>query len=259
MSTRHRIGLIVPSSNVTIETEMPMLMQRHSSARFSFHSSRMTMRHVSIEELATMNSQQARCVDELGDAGVDAVLYGCLVALMAQDYDAHRRAECSVTEQFSGRGLTPQVTSSAGALLNALDALGATRVAAVTPYMRPLAEKVVTYLGAAEIDVVDWRTLEVADNAEVGRIPPERILAAAESLDLSDVDALIISLCVQMPSLEIIAEAEHRFGLPVLSAATAAAYTLLCRLDLDPVLPGAGQLLAGKLTSGNPIPLGQVP
>jgi maleate isomerase len=63
-----------------------------------------------------------------------------------------------------------------------------------------------------------------------------------------------------MPSLDLITEAERRFGLPVLSAATAGAYTLLRRLDLDPTLPGAGQLLAGKPTSDNPIPtLEEVP
>jgi len=115
--------------------------------------------------------------------------------------------------------------------------------------MLPLAEKVVAYLRAAGTEVVDWRALEVADNAEVGRIPAERILAAAEQLDLGAADGLIISLCVQMPSLELITEAERRFGLPVLSAATAGAYTLFRHLDLDPVLPDAGQILTARPTA----------
>ena len=41
------------------------------------------MGQVTAAELAAMNVQAARCVDEVGDAGVDAVLYGCLVAVMA--------------------------------------------------------------------------------------------------------------------------------------------------------------------------------
>ena len=44
--TTHRIGLIVPSSNVTVETEVPALLARHEGARFSFHASRMRMAHV---------------------------------------------------------------------------------------------------------------------------------------------------------------------------------------------------------------------
>lgn len=43
----HRIGLVVPSSNVTVETELPALLSRHSEADFSFHASRMRMHTVS--------------------------------------------------------------------------------------------------------------------------------------------------------------------------------------------------------------------
>jgi maleate isomerase len=49
--TAHRIGLVVPSSNVTVETEIPALLARHAGARFSFHSSRMRMHTVSPEQL----------------------------------------------------------------------------------------------------------------------------------------------------------------------------------------------------------------
>ena len=242
----HRIGLVVPSSNVTVETELPELLGRHESASFSFHASRMRMLAVSAEELVAMNAQRVRCVDELADAGVDALLYGCLVAIMAQAPDEHRRVDAAIATQLAERDVPAQVASSAGALVEALRALEASRIALVTPYMRPLAEKVVAYLEGQGFTVADWRALEVADNAEVGRIPGERVMDAARSLDLAGVDALVISACVQMPSLGLVAPAEEEFGLPVVSAATAAAYTLLTRLGLSPVLPGAGSLLGGR-------------
>jgi maleate isomerase len=241
----HRIGLVVPSSNVTVETEVPALLAGHAEARFSFHASRMRMHQVSPEQLRAMNGQRERCVDELGDAGVDALLYACLVALMAQGPGEHQRTERAVTDQLAGRGQHPAVLSSAGALVEGLTALGARRIALVTPYLRPLAEQVVDYLRAEGFEVHDWAALEVADNAEVGCIPGERVLAAARGLDLTGVDALVISACVQMPSLALIGPAEAEFGLPVLSAATAGAYTLLRALDLAPRLPGAGRLLDG--------------
>ncbi|GAA3546132.1 maleate isomerase [Amycolatopsis ultiminotia] len=236
----HRIGLVVPSSNVTVETEVPALLSRHAG-QFSFHASRMRMHRVTPEELAAMNAQRERCVDELADAGVDAVLYACLVAVMAQGAGEHRRVEKAIREQLPDTG----ILSSAGALVEALHALGAQRIALVTPYLRPLAEQVVAYLDAEGFAVVDWAALEVGDNAEVGCIPGDRVMAAARGLDLSGADALVISACVQMPSLDLIAPAEAEFGLPVLSAATAGAYALLASLGLDPVLPGAGRLLDG--------------
>lgn len=245
----HRIGLVVPSSNVTVETELPALLSRHGVSRFSFHSTRMRMHTVSPEQLAAMNAQRERCVMEIADASPDVILYACLVALMVGGPGEHQRVESAVAEQLAAGGSPALIRSSAGALVEGLHALGAKRIALVTPYLRPLAEKVVEYLESEGFTVADWRALEVADNAEVGCIPGDRVMAAARSLDLDGVDALVISACVQMPSLDLIDSAEREFGVPVLSAATAGAYSLLRSLGLTVAIPGAGGLLRADLAS----------
>lgn len=247
MST-HRIGLVVPSSNVTVETEMPALLARHPSAEFSFHSTRMRMHTVSPAGLAAMNAQRERCVLEIADASPEVILYACLVAVMVGGRGEHRRVESAVAEQLATGGSEALVRSSAGALTEGLRALGARRVALVTPYLKPLAQQVVDYLEAEGFEIADWRALEVSDNNEVGCIPGERVMAAARSLDLSDVDALVLSCCVQMPSLSLIEPAEQEFGIPVLSAATAGAYSILRSLGLDVSIDGAGSLLRARAT-----------
>lgn len=240
-----RVGLVVPSSNVTVETEMPALLRRHPDAAFSFHSTRMRMARVSPEQLAAMNAQRERCVLEIADASPDVILYACLVALMAVGPGEHQRVEGLVAEQLATGGSEAKVRSSAGALVEGLAALGARRIALVTPYMRPLAEKVVAYLEAEGLEVADWRALEVEDNHAVGCIPGEQVMAAARSLDLTGVDALVISACVQMPSLDLVEPAERELGVPVLSAATAGAYSILRAAGLPVAIPGAGSLLRG--------------
>jgi maleate isomerase len=239
----HRVGLVVPSSNVTVETELPALLRRHPQASFSFHSARMRMRTVSAQQLAAMNAQRERCIMEIADAGPDVILYACLVALMAGEPGEHQRTEGAIAEQLATGGSPALVRSSAGALIEALTALKAKRIAIVTPYLRPLAAKVVGYFEASGFEVADWRALEVAGNAEVACISGERVMAAARSLDLSGTDALVISACVQMPSLPLVEAAEREFGLPVLSAATAGAYSLLRGLRLPIAIPDAGRLL----------------
>jgi maleate isomerase len=238
-----RIGLVVPSSNVTVETEMPQLLGRHPEAAFSFHASRMRMHTVSPEQLRAMNAQRERCILELGDAGVDAILYACLVAVMVGGPGEHERVESAITEQLSTGGASAAVLSSAGALSEGLKALNARRIALVTPYTLPLAKQVVAYLEAEGFDVADWRALEVDDNEQVGRISGDRVMSAARDLDLTGVDALVISACVQMPSLDLVQAAEDEFGIPVLSAATAGTYTLLRKLGLAVNIPAAGSLL----------------
>src|SRR3546814_20623192 len=86
MKINYRVGQIVPSSNITMETEIPaMLTARHEVApeRFTFHSSRMRMRKVTKDELEAMDRQADRCAAELSDAQVDVLGYACLVAIMS--------------------------------------------------------------------------------------------------------------------------------------------------------------------------------
>ncbi|MEV6007839.1 Asp/Glu racemase [Streptomyces sp. NPDC051976] len=238
-----RVGLVVPSSNVTVETEMPRLLARAEGADFTFHSSRMRMHAVTPAQLRAMNAQSERCVMEIGDAGVDIVLYACLVAIMASGRGEHRNVEFAAAEQLGTGGSDAKVLSSAGALVTALKALDAERVALVMPYMKPLAEKVVDYVEAEGFTVTDWCALEVADNSDVGCIPGHRVMDAARSLDLSSADVLVISACVQMPSLDLVQSAEVELGLPVVSAATAGAFAILRSLGLPVNIPDAGSLL----------------
>jgi maleate isomerase len=84
MKTLYRIGQIVPSSNITMETEIPAMLQARQlirPERFTFHSSRMRMNEVSKDELASMDGESDRCALELSDAQVDVMGYACLVAI----------------------------------------------------------------------------------------------------------------------------------------------------------------------------------
>jgi maleate isomerase len=243
-----RIGLIVPSSNTTMETEIPDMFRRRSAVApetFTFHSSRARLQHVTREELWQMVCDSDRCALELSDARVDAVAYACLVALMSQRAGFHREAEERLGQVAAGNGAPVPVVSSAGALVDAIKALGATRVALIAPYLKPIAAQVVDYLRESGIDVVDHISLEVSSNVEVGRLDPLRLVDIAQTLDTSDAEALVLSACVQMPSLPAIQQAEDRLRLPVLSASTATAFGLLRALGLPTVVPDAGRLLAG--------------
>jgi maleate isomerase len=245
VSRRFRIGLIVPSSNTTIETELPELFRRRELAspeRFSFHSARMRMTEVTPEALAAMDQQSDRCAVELADAECDVVAYACLVAIMAAGNGAHVAAAERLSQAASTRRPTPVVTS-AGALSEAIKAIGARRVALVAPYLPPLTQRVIAYLDDQGIDVVDSISLGVADNRQVGRLDPGNLPSLARQLDLTQAEAIVLSACVQMPSLPAIPEVEAWSGLPVLSAATATAWQLLTTLRLDSAIPNAGSLL----------------
>lgn len=250
MTTRtYRIGQIVPSSNTTMETEIPAMLRARElvrpGERFTFHSSRMRMHKVTLEELRAMNQEGHRCAAELADARVDVLSTACLVAIMAMGTGYHRETERELTRTVRDNGCNAPVLTSAGALVEGLQLLGAKRVALLAPYMRPLAEKVVGYVESEGITVADWRCFEIPDNLEVGRRDPAQLLQDVTALDLRNVDAVVLSACVQMPSLPAVQLVEDRLGIPVTSTAICTTRVMLDRLGLEPIVPNAGALLAG--------------
>ncbi len=246
---RYRIGQIVPSSNTTMETEIPALLrmrERVSPERFTFHSSRMRMKHVTPEELAAMDRDSDRCALELSDAQVDVLGYACLVAIMSMGPGYHRVSESRLHERTVQNAAPAPVVTSAGALISGIQTLSAKVVSVVCPYMKPLAKRVVDYLENEGITVKDYLALEVPDNLAVGRLDPNNLLEVSSRVDRTGIDALVLSACVQMPSLPVIEAAEIKYDRPVISAAVCTTHQMLKRLKLDTHVPGGGTLLSGK-------------
>jgi maleate isomerase len=247
MSSMHRIGLLVPSSNTTMETEVPELLRAREAEQpadtFSFHSARLRMEDVTPEGLRAMNEETGRAAIELADLRPDVVATACLVAIMAQGPGSHHAAEAEIEAVLERERAAAPVVSSAGALVDALHALGARRIGIVAPYLEELTKLVVAYLDDAGIEVADAISLEVPDNRAVAALDPHELEGHWQRLDLRSCDALVLSACVQMRSLDVLEEVERRSGLPTVSAATATTWAILRALDLEPVAPGAGALL----------------
>jgi maleate isomerase len=206
----------------------------------------MRMMHVTPEELKKMDVDSDRCALELSDARCDVLAYACLVAIMCQGAGYHRTSESRLKKTVESNGAPTPIVSSAGALVEGVKTMGFKRVAIITPYMKPLTQQVVDYLQSEDIEVTDSISLEVSDNLAVGRLDPLNLIGHADRLDISNADAVVLSACVQMPSLPAIQAVEDRLGKPVLSAATSTVYRILKTLGLNTQVPNAGYLLSGK-------------
>ena len=210
---------------------------------FSFHSARLRMEDVTPEALRAMNEETERATAELADVRPDVVATACLVAIMAQGPGSHRAAEAEIESILEHEHARAPVVSSAGALVDALHALGARRIGIVAPYLEELTRLVIAYIEDTGIEVADAISLEVSDNRAVAALDPYDLEQHWQRLDLRGCDALVLSACVQMRSLEVLEEVERSSGLPTVSAATATTWAILRALDLEPVAPGAGALL----------------
>jgi maleate isomerase len=246
MKNSYRIGQIVPSSNTTMETEIPFIFkerEKHFSEKFTFHSSRMRMHSVTLEELQSMNKHTERCAAELADARVDLMSTACLVAIMAQGPGFHRQVELDMDRAVKLANAESKVMTSAGALIYGLKKMNAKKISFLAPYMKPLTEKVVNYIEAEGIEVVDRLSFEISDNLSVGLKNPMELLDDVKKLNTANVDVVVLSACVQMQSVPAIDQAEKMLEKPVVSTSICTVRNMLDLLDLDYSIPGFGQLL----------------
>ncbi|KAA0575181.1 Asp/Glu racemase [Azospirillum sp. B21] len=236
-----RIGQIVPSSNTTMETEVPAFLRAYAANTdgldFTFHSSRMRMKHVRKEELAAMDADSHRCARELSDAPIDVAGYACLVAIMAMGLGYHRRSEKNLMRIAAEEGQPYPVVTSAGALVSELRHMGCRKAALIMPYSDELARTVVEYVEAEGIEVADYRNFSVANNLDVGRIPGSRLLEALREMSGAGADVTVLSACVQMPSLDSLDEARRLSRMPVTSTAECTARAMLRTVGLPVETP----------------------
>ena len=100
MKQNYRIGQIVPSSNTTMETEIPLMLRGREAIapeRFSFHSSRMRMQEVTKEELEAMDRDSDRCAtfDNFRSNAVRMKRAALFVDVHTVRLDANRRNVCA--------------------------------------------------------------------------------------------------------------------------------------------------------------------
>jgi len=246
---KYRIGQIVPSSNITMEREVPAIFAGRMEVlpeRFSFHSSRVRMHRVVAEELERMNRDMGRCAVELADARVDVMSTACLVATMCMGMGYHRKVIDDLGSAVADAPYRPQIMTSAGALVDELKDFGARRISLMAPYSDALTKTVVDYIEHEGIEVKDVMNFSILDNLEVGERDPLQLLEDVKRLDVKGVDTVVLSACVQMPSLPAIEQAQRALGIPVTSTAICTARQMLRKLGLAPQAPRAGAYLGSQ-------------
>ena len=141
----YRIGQIVPSSNTTMETEIPAMLRAREAVepeRFTFHSSRMRMQKVTKEELEAMD----RGLRPLRRRTGGRARRRARLRMPGRDHEYGKglspRSEERLQRRTREAGGAAPVVTSAGALVDGLKTLGAKRVSILAPYMKPLTKLV---------------------------------------------------------------------------------------------------------------------
>ncbi len=221
--------MIVPASNTNAEPDCQLL----APPDVTLHVTRSGGYDVdAIPDSAEMRrfSRQAlnQQIEMLRDARVEIIAYACTSATLA-DGPGYDRDFCAEIERKSG---LPAVTT-AGALVEAVADIGASRVAFTSPYVPALARESIDFLQQCGIEVVAEAGFEHdLSNLEQNALTPEDAYRMGLAADREEAEALVIS-CTDYRALEAVSALEGQLGKPVVTSNSALMYVCLKRLGID--------------------------
>jgi arylmalonate decarboxylase len=229
--TRH-FGVLIPSTNTTVEIEcrlLPATCQAHvgrllSSGRGSFSPSR-------DEDI----DYQSRL---LGTAKVEiVVLAQTSASLSADDYDD------VVTRRMSAGAGVPAITS-AQALGRAVRALGARRIAIVSPYSDAVNGRAARYFETTHgLQTIALEGFGATDAYAIGQLGPQNARDAFARIDRPEIEVFVVP-GGNFPTMSSIAAWEGEFGKPVVTTNQASFWAVLRAFKAADRLPAFGRLLA---------------
>jgi maleate isomerase len=167
----------------------------------------------------------ARGCAEVAEADPGATAYLCTSASFIRGL----AGEAELRAVMERAGARTAITAS-GALLDALAALGAQRVAVATPYDGDLTARLAAFLAEAGHEVVGTSRLEL--RGDIWRVRPDSVQALVEALPLAAADAVVIS-CTNLPTYDILPRLEQVAGRPVVSANLATIWASLRAVGAD--------------------------
>jgi maleate cis-trans isomerase len=237
-AVRRRIGVMVPSTNTTCESDFNMVVPRG----ITVHGQRLWMTNEANGDDAykRMNAEIETGARYLATAKVDVVAYGCTTGSFYKGpgWDREMLALISREAGVPAVATTPSV-------VDALRAFGARRLSVATPYPDWNNQRLRAYLEAQGFEVlnVDGEPhAAAAGNQGINDEPPESVVEFAARVCRPEADALLCS-CTAWRSVEAVDALERRTGKPVVTSNQATIWAALRALGLEQPIRGFGRLL----------------
>jgi maleate isomerase len=209
--SRGIVGIGVPQANPTVEQELFALRP----AGLSLVTTRLTSQAESLEQrLLDYLYETPHYAGRYDDLSIDAFGIACTGSsyLVGPDEDARLAADLSVQLGYP-------VVTAAVAIRRSLSALGARRIAIVSPYPDWLGEKALSFWRAAGFEIGGYSQVALAgENVHaIYELGSADALAAARQLDTDSLDAIVFT-GTGMPSLGALTPLHEETGLPVMSS-----------------------------------------
>ena len=227
---RGRIGLLVPSTNYTVEMEF----HRAIPEGVSVHTARCELR-----DTASTEADRVAAILEMGKgvalaarrvAGVrpKVIAWACTAGSFMKGI-GH---DLELIEQVERETEITAITTST-AVVDALKMLNLRRIAVATPYIERIDQEEKAFLEKSlpGLEVVKIKGLGIMTGYEKGTLEPYSAYTAAREVDSPTADGLFIS-CTAWRTFEIIEQLENDLGKPVITSNQATLWASLKTLGI---------------------------
>jgi maleate isomerase len=229
---RH-FGVLIPSTNTTVEIEYSRLLPPD----LQVHVGRLG-KGGNTPFSPSLDADVAYQAKLLGTAKVEVVaLAQTSASLFADDYDV-------VTVQRMQEGAGVPALTSAVAIGQAVRALGARRIALVSPYSQEVIGRAKRYYESRHgLEVLAMEGFGATDAYAIGQLGAENARDAFARIGRPEIEVLVVP-GGNFPTMAHIAAWEQEFGKPVITTNQAALWAMLQVMRIGDPLPGLGRLLA---------------
>ncbi len=234
-----KIGMVVLSSDYTIDYEFRQVFTDDAIGIYQTRVENSPV--VTPETLAAMEKKiPAALKTILPGEGLDVVAYGCTSATTVL-------GEQTVFDRIAEVQPEAKATTPITAAFAAFKALGAKRIAVLTPYQRDVNQVLRQYIVDAGFEVPVFGSFNQPLDPLVARIDTESLEQGIDQmLNEASVDLVFVS-CTSIRLLEQVKALESKIGLPVTTSNHAMAWHCLRLAGGEQLLPRFGRLYEEQL------------
>lgn len=177
------------------------------------------------EALGDLDGLASACHD-VAEAEPGVTAYLCTSASFVGGLSGEAAIRAAMERGGARRALT-----TSGAALEALEVIGARRVAVATPYDEPLTARLLAFLEEAGFETT--ASAHLGMDRDIWRVSADSVRELVGALPREGADAIFLS-CTNLPTHDVIPGLEAELGLPVLSANLVTMWAALRALGVAP-------------------------
>lgn len=233
---RAKVGVILPSLNVTMEPEF----YRMAPEGVTFHFTRMFLAEGTKEGLELMHKDVEPCTKLLMTAEVDLILFGCTTGSLVGGVGW----DTKIIKQIEDISKIKAITTST-AVVDVLKAFNFRKLTIGTPYIDEVNQLEKRFLEDTGFTVNDIVGLNYTTGAQLHKEDAETTYNFVRRLKLDNADCIFLS-CTDFHSLDAIKYLERDIGLPVVTSNTASMWSVLKHLGIRADMEQYGKIFTNQ-------------